>query len=112
MPYARIERFARVTAITCICWLWLMCCVGFAQFGNPFGGNAGGAGLPAGQKEERPKIVPYIGPSEKTPVSKVQIIGNRAVHESKVRAMLGTREGRVYDAQQVQRDMRALLQSG
>ena len=112
MPYARIERLARLMAITCICWLWLLSCVGFAQFGNPFGGGPGGAALPGGQKEQRPEIIPYIGPAEKIPVSRVLIVGNRAVHESKVRAMLGTREGRIYDPEQVRRDMRALMQSG
>jgi outer membrane protein insertion porin family len=121
MSHAQLERLGRLIAIASILWLWLACGFCQAQFGNPFGGGSGGgggggggagAGIPAGKKEHRPEIIPYIGPQEKIPVAELHIIGNRAVHENKIRSMLGTREGRVYDAEQVRRDMRALMQSG
>ncbi len=114
MSHARFERPGRLLVIAGFIWLWLASGFCHAQFGNPFGGGSGGggAGLPAGKNEKRPEIIPYIGPQEKIPIADVRIVGNRAVHENKIRSMLGTRKGKVYDAEQVRRDMRALMQSG
>lgn len=113
LPFARNERWRRRLLLVggCVWWLLVAPNVGMAQFGNPFGGG-GGAGMPMQREEKRPQMIPVIGPAEKIPVSEVRIVGNRAVHESKIRSMLGTRVGRPYDPAQVQRDMRALMQSG
>lgn len=55
---------------------------------------------------------PLFGPTGPTvPVAQVRIIGNTTVSEQRIRAMLNTREGRPFDDEIIQGDVRALAAS-
>ncbi len=64
------------------------------------------------EAQQRRPIVPYFGPQTDIAVTEVKIVGNSLTSEKQILSMIKTREGRSYDPEQVQMDVRALVGSG
>jgi outer membrane protein insertion porin family len=77
---------------------------------GPFSGTQ--FGRPGESEAKRPFRPPSFGPVEQTPLVEVRIVGNQVTPEARIRSMLQTRVGRVYDSEQVQADVRSLISSG
>ncbi len=92
------------------CVATLVCCTTSGQSGtsSPFGGSQGSLG----QNPPPPPRIPVIGPVQQTPLLEVNVLGNAQVPEAKIRSMLQTRSGRIYDPNQVEKDVRRLIGSG
>ena len=94
----------------------LLCVVSIAH--AQFGGR-GGPGFgqtpefrPDEDAQRRRSIVPYFGPQTDESVTEVKIEGNSLTSEKRILSMIKTRVGRLYDPEQVQSDVRALIGSG
>jgi outer membrane protein insertion porin family len=74
-----------------------------------FGGSGGG---PLKKDPPPPPRLPVFGPKEQIPLLDVKLIGNQQVSEGQLRSMLQTRQGRIYNADQVEKDVRTLIGSG
>lgn len=80
--------------------------------GMGMGGGApgGGGAAPQSKKRYQPKQFAPSGPQVQ--VAAVRFKGNNAINESRLRAKLRTRTGRVFDPAAVQADVRQLLTQG
>ncbi len=93
--------------------LLVACCASgaLAQLGS--GGMGGPSGPPGPKKASRRYTPPQFQPAGPTvPVAKVRLTGQLSVPESRIRSKLKTREGRPFDPQQAQSDVRTLLGTG
>jgi len=86
-----------------------------AQLGAGGGGlgGMGGGGGPSGPAEKARYLPKQFAPTGQTvQVAEVRLKGNYSISESRLRAKLKTREGRVFDPAAVQADVRQLLAQG
>lgn len=83
---------------------------GAGQFGGSPLDQGGGLGKFA--QDPPAHRTPYYAPAESKPIQQVVLRGLQQVDESRVRSMLQTREGRDYDPDLEQKDIRTLIGSG
>ncbi|MCA9262234.1 MAG: hypothetical protein KDA60_00235 [Planctomycetales bacterium] len=81
----------------------------FGQSGRP--GLSPGAADDSPLTNKRPPRVPYYEPDTDIQVKEVRVTGNQSVKTETIQSMLQTRSGRLFDEEQVQADVRKLINS-
>lgn len=80
--------------------------------GSGIGGGPGGGGLASPEPKRERTRLPNFAPATTIPIRKIQIVGNKSIPTERITTMLHSREGRYYDPETVQRDVRTLIASG
>ncbi len=76
------------------------------------GSGPGMQGAAPGQQKRKRTRLPSYAPATTIPIHRIEIIGNERIPDERIAAMLHTREGRFYDPDTIQRDVRTLIASG
>lgn len=110
---------ATIALLIAFAMCWMLSSPAVAQMGGRgmggtrgMGGGPGGAGMPKPEPKRERTRLPNFAPATTIPIQQIRIVGNKRMPTERIAAMLHTREGRFYDPETVQRDVRTLIASG